>query len=163
MRTCSFDGCSALACKREWCNKHYRRWLRNGDPAGVRPERMQVPEDGLCTLPDCGAPYYGQGFCKLHWQHWKRTGNALLVRPRSPRGDRNHKWRGNDVGYTAAHGRVRRARGKPSDYSCAHADGSCTGRMEWANLTGNYPDISDYAPMCASHHKRYDFARRQTA
>ncbi len=29
---CRIDGCARTACKREWCSKHYQRWLKHGDP-----------------------------------------------------------------------------------------------------------------------------------
>lgn len=31
-RTCTIDGCGKEAERREWCNKHYRRFLKSGDP-----------------------------------------------------------------------------------------------------------------------------------
>ena len=34
------------------------------------------------------------------------------------------------------------------------------GRMEWANLTGEYQDVTDYARMCVSCHRKFDAARR---
>ena len=157
---CSFDECGRPAEKRGWCNRHYKRWLRSGDPAGVRPLRQEVPADRRCTLPECDAEYYGQGFCKPHWQHHHRAGDPRLVRPRSPSGEANKRWRGDEVGYVGAHGRVRRARGPASAHQCAHASSECHGRMEWANLTGNYPDTGDYMPLCAAHHRRFDAAAR---
>jgi hypothetical protein len=33
-------------------------------------------------------------------------------------------------------------------------------RYEWANLTGDYHNPGDYAPMCGTCHKRYDQARK---
>lgn len=37
---CSFDGCTDPARCRGWCNRHYCRWKRNGDPAGVIAGRV---------------------------------------------------------------------------------------------------------------------------
>ena len=34
--TCSAPGCSRPRAKREWCNAHYIRWRRYGDPLGGR-------------------------------------------------------------------------------------------------------------------------------
>lgn len=35
---CSVEGCGERRQKRDWCRKHYSRWLRYGDPtAGVTP------------------------------------------------------------------------------------------------------------------------------
>lgn len=30
---CSIDDCNAMVVARGWCNKHYRRWKRHGDPS----------------------------------------------------------------------------------------------------------------------------------
>lgn len=42
-RTCSIDGCDGRAdvpgTARGWCQKHYARWQRNGDPKYVVPRR----------------------------------------------------------------------------------------------------------------------------
>ena len=38
--TCSIDGCGRRARSRGWCEPHYRRWIRNGDPLG----KWQSPE-----------------------------------------------------------------------------------------------------------------------
>lgn len=85
--------------------------------------------------------------------------------PRRPRvkrdqtGDRNASWRGDDVTYSAAHVRVVTARGKPNECSrCGRNDGDAT--YEWANLTGAYHDVNDYARMCRSCHRRFDHERR---
>lgn len=68
----------------------------------------------------------------------------------------HHRWRGNRVGYHGAHHRVRKIRG--------HADHCVFGcqalRYEWANLTGDYTDVWDYAQMCGTCHNRYDVARK---
>jgi hypothetical protein len=34
-------------------------------------------------------------------------------------------------------------------------------RYEWANLTGRYDDVKDYARMCISCHRKYDKKRRE--
>lgn len=55
----------------------------------------------------------------------------------------------------AQHERVRTARGRVQDYECfcgSQAD-------DWANLTGDYGDVGDFAPMCRSCHRRFDFAK----
>ena len=33
---CSLDGCDRPAAKRGWCNAHYLRWRRHGDPLAGR-------------------------------------------------------------------------------------------------------------------------------
>jgi hypothetical protein len=67
-----------------------------------------------------------------------------------PIGNRN-AWKGLDAGYTAKHKRVYKARGRAD--SCVF--GHVSDRYDWANLTGNYDDINDFAPMCKVCHQRY--------
>ncbi len=57
--------------------------------------------------------------------------------------------------YVAQHQRVYVERGKAEScvWGCHHT------HYEWANLTGNYDDIFDYASMCKSCHAAYDGAR----
>jgi hypothetical protein len=70
-------------------------------------------------------------------------------------GKNNSRWKGDDATYISKHFRVYSARGKPGP--CIFGQGH--GRSQWANLTGDYGDPDDYAPMCASCHGRYDKAR----
>jgi len=84
--------------------------------------------------------------------------HGLPARPaikRNQRGRMNTGWKGDQAGYQALHLRVYRARGRPTTCSmCGTTDPTKT--YDWANLTGNYQDIADFAPMCRSCHWRYD-------
>ena len=84
--------------------------------------------------------------------------NRRRCAKRNQRGEANDSWRGDAAGYAALHLRVASARGKPS--FCERC-GATEGKFEWANLTGNYVDVEDYARMCVSCHRRYDAARRR--
>ena len=78
---------------------------------------------------------------------------------RDQRGSANHMWKGDEAGYQALHLRVQAARGTPS--LCSRC-GTTEGKFEWANLTGNYEDINDFARMCVTCHRRFDAQRRAT-
>ena len=78
---------------------------------------------------------------------------------RDQRTHANHMWKGDDAGYQALHLRVQAARGKPS--LCERC-GATDGRFEWANLTGHYENVNDYARMCVACHRRFDADRRAT-
>lgn len=79
--------------------------------------------------------------------------------PRDQSGERNGAWRGDAATYTALHLRVQVALGKPSH--CTQCDTTDpANRYEWANLTGTYTDVNDYARMCVSCHRLFDAARR---
>jgi hypothetical protein len=78
---------------------------------------------------------------------------------RDQAGPANSSWRGDQATYTALHLRVAEARGKPS--ACEQCGTSGPGQpYEWANLTGRYEDVNDYARMCAACHRAVDGARR---
>jgi len=95
---------------------------------------------------------------KVVWRALRRLGVAPHKQAkRSQSGAANSAWVGDAAGYSACHLRVAVARGKPS--LCSVCD-CTTGRFEWANLTGRYEDINDYARMCVSCHRRFDNNRR---
>lgn len=69
-KTCSIENCEKAATSRGWCDKHYRRWKRQGDPTKVRVA-------GICGVQGCSRKYKGYGWCWLHLRRWKATGNPL--------------------------------------------------------------------------------------
>ena len=74
-------------------------------------------------------------------------------------GPLNDSWRGDEAGYSAMHLRVIAARGRPKWCACCDTtDPSIT--YHWANLSGHYEDIRDYARLCPSCHRRLDARRR---
>ena len=72
-------------------------------------------------------------------------------------------WRGADGGYRAMHSRVERERGKAAELGCVfsqvHDRHPHDLAIEWANLTGNYGDVNDYAAMCKRCHIGFDGIR----
>jgi hypothetical protein len=77
---------------------------------------------------------------------------------RNQSGSANATWVGNAATYSALHHRVEVARGKPK--KCDRCGVTKAKRFEWANLTGNYADTSDYVRLCVSCHRRLDARRR---
>ena len=73
-------------------------------------------------------------------------------------GERNHAWKGDEAGYQAMHLRVESRRGKASTHVCSRC--AIVIADDWANLSGRYSDVNDYAPMCRSCHRKYDKKRR---
>lgn len=94
---------------------------------------------------------------------FKRKGyKARAAAKRNQTGANNSSWKGDKATYAALHYRVEAQRGKPSECSiCGRTD---TGTLyEWANLTGNYQDVADYARMCRNCHRQYDKNRPQSS
>lgn len=126
-RMCVIDGCGNRHYARGWCNKHYLRWQKHGDPL------FTLPPTGGCPP---GHPVHAQRF--------------------HPAGPDHPNWAGDRIGYHGLHNRVRRMRGAASEHACAHADSTCEGPMHWANISHEYRDTEDFMPLCQSHHFRYD-------
>lgn len=72
MRTCDVDGCERQVRHRIWCNAHYQRWAKYGDPlAGGSPHHYGPPLERFLAkiefVGDCwrwtGKPNYaGYGY-----------------------------------------------------------------------------------------------------
>lgn len=95
---------------------------------------------------------------KVIWKHMKNHGiRARVAAKRDQFGEKNPGWKGDSAGYQAMHLRVESRRGKACGHSC-HVCGVSDKSLsyDWANLTGHYDLIDDYAPMCRSCHRWYD-------
>jgi HNH endonuclease len=77
---CTVPECERPYRARGFCNRHWKRWSRWGDPlADHRRSR------GDCSIAGCGRPRYGHGWCHRHWLRWWRHGDPEYVR-RAPAG-----------------------------------------------------------------------------
>lgn len=68
---CTIRGCTGLCLARGWCEAHYRRWRRHGDPRGGIHVRV------TCRVQDCPAPHDARGLCATHYARWRRHGDPL--------------------------------------------------------------------------------------
>jgi len=79
---CSVEGCENVRDARSWCNKHYLKWRKYGDPEGKR-----LITEG-CSVADCKGEHLARGFCRVHYERWKKHGDPLVVkRGGNPSGD----------------------------------------------------------------------------
>lgn len=85
-RKCTVDGCdNSDGIRHGYCNKHYRRWRRHGDPLGGGPDQKReswvVREaknpDRECSVEGCTRPLLAQTFCAAHYNRWVKYGDAL--------------------------------------------------------------------------------------
>ena len=165
--TCSFPECGKPRKTRGWCQTHYCRWLKYGDPSVVH--RTYV-----CSVDGCEGKHKARGLCDKHVRRLRNNGDPLITRPpsggQSP-GPEHSSWVGDAITYKGAHHRVRLRRGSASQYAC-----TC-GRpaMDWAydhadpdELLGDYygrprrysADPDHYLPMCRSCHRKFDYKIR---
>jgi hypothetical protein len=67
-------------------------------------------------------------------------------------GDKNHKWKGDSVGYLGIHSWVYRMKGNPK--ICEYCGKPA---KHWANIDHKYRrNLNDFIAMCVSCHKKYD-------
>lgn len=62
-----------------YCDKHYQRFKKWGDPLAVKDNQFsEVRQDGekkvqkTCSVPRCNAKYHANGYCTKHAQQAKR-------------------------------------------------------------------------------------------
>ena len=166
-RTCSIDGCERCAEKRGWCNAHYKRWRRHGDPMAGR----RAPTGGTCSVTGCEEPHRTGSYCNMHALRVRKHGDPLRVDPSPipPRlcGVAHPNWLGAEAGYDAAHRRAVARWGRAKGHVCLH----CGGRAaHWAYDKSDPRDLIDkrgcryslkpdhYIPLCVSCHWRFDGA-----
>lgn len=86
MTTCTVPDCDKPIQARGYCNTHYTRWHKHGDPLVVM-RRGPRPQNKVCTFPDCDGPSRARGYCTTHYNRWKRFGTAAAaVRALAPNG-----------------------------------------------------------------------------
>lgn len=104
-RTCSIDGCDSKRVARGWCDKHYRRWQRSGDPLTLPPRRLppqNSPRFFGCQTDGCDAKHHAKGYCRNHYSaNWytenpeqaKLTQAAYRATRREEANARTAAWR----------------------------------------------------------------------
>ena len=77
-RVCTAEGCDDRARARGWCNKHYLRLRRFGDPLHRRILEKTKP----CTLHGCGRLRVGRGLCERHLLRLRKYGSPYVCKTR---------------------------------------------------------------------------------
>jgi hypothetical protein len=62
-----------------YCESHYRRWKRHGDPLGGR--RDNVPKSDSCSVDGCSKPPTNVGMCGGHYHRLITYGDPLAGHP----------------------------------------------------------------------------------
>jgi len=63
-------------------------------------------------------------------------------------------WKADEAGKQAFHRRLYALHGKPA--KCTVCGTTDSNHYDYANLSGRYEDLNDYAAMCRSCHWKYD-------
>lgn len=75
-RICSIDGCGQQAQTRGWCNKHYKRWRRNGTTERLRGGgNPRSPTHVICHVDGCTRLAVAKRLCLMHYKRWQRSGD----------------------------------------------------------------------------------------
>ena len=93
---------------------------------------------------------------KVVWKAMKKAGiKARVAAKRDQWGENNHQWKAEDASYSAMHTRLTKRFGQPKRCeACGTTDARRS--YDWANLTGNYSDVTDYRRLCRSCHWKLD-------
>lgn len=120
-KSCSVMDCNASAYKRGWCNRHYQRWAKYGDPLYVR-----YPPS-VCAVDGCGQPAKRKGWCMDHSSRWYRYGDPEAPLRRQPRrkGQPGARWHAPDgyvMVYFPEHPNAKMYDGKVAEHIMVMAD-----------------------------------------
>ena len=80
---CTVAGCINPELAKGWCNPHYIRVRKYGNPLPnkpllVRASRRSKSTD--CAVPGCTKPELTRGWCSAHYSRWVRHGDPLAGR-----------------------------------------------------------------------------------
>ncbi len=71
--------------------------------------------------------------------------------------ENNFKWKGDNVGYGALHGWIKRKKGSP--VICQNCNS--TKKLEWANINHKYSrNLDEWVSLCVPCHRSYDKSMR---
>lgn len=76
--TCKVEDCDRPPLVRGWCNAHYQRVLKHGDPQAGRPLRALRKtrgDEGICSIEWCDKQARRCGWCQAHYRRWQLHGD----------------------------------------------------------------------------------------
>lgn len=77
--TCTVEDCAAPKHGLLYCNTHYRRWKKYGDPLQARPTPPPPAPVATCSIEGCDRPVRikSRGWCSPHYSRWRDHGDPL--------------------------------------------------------------------------------------
>lgn len=76
---CAIEECERPVLARGWCQKHYNRWRKSGDPNETLKSLNQLSRTPCPVITfdeQCGRPCHVAGLCKMHYERVRRTGSV---------------------------------------------------------------------------------------
>lgn len=78
---CAVTGCARPVKARGWCDTHYTRWRRTGDPGPALIRARGTDRAYVCTVEGCTKPHHARGLCHTHYTQQRKTGTTTRKRP----------------------------------------------------------------------------------
>lgn len=78
-RACSIDGCDSPVRARGWCDTHYSRYRRHGDPLYVTRRGRVRAAPTPCMIDGCKQMSLMRSLCRKHYDRWHKHGDPLHV------------------------------------------------------------------------------------
>lgn len=73
---CAVDGCDKHVSRRCYCNAHYLKWRRHGDPYYEKPPKRRGV--AICEISGCDKKVKTKNLCNSHYLRLWRHGSPLL-------------------------------------------------------------------------------------
>ena len=149
----------ALLKRKKYCSNRckYKYQVR---PTGLK---YKIKKINPAWFKDGHTPWHagtrGQGIKKASPASWKKghVPYSKLHPEVLLRGDKNHFWRGDNVGYGGVHKWLYKEFGIANKCEGKECSFKNPKRFEWSNISGKYlRDRSDWEMLCPSCHRKYD-------
>lgn len=79
-KQCSVEGCLRKYSCKGYCQVHYYRVQRTGEPGSVETRRPKLS----CTVVGCEDKHKSNGYCSKHHTRWMKYGDPLIQKHASP-------------------------------------------------------------------------------
>lgn len=77
--TCSVEQCVRIPTAKGFCDMHYARWVRHGDPGPTeRLRQSDRPPERPCILVGCDQIARSRGWCSKHYERWRKHGDPTI-------------------------------------------------------------------------------------
>lgn len=76
---CTVEECSTKAYCKGYCQSHYRRWKKWGNPLLGKPW-FRYPKDATCEVADCNSLIKAKNLCSKHHTRLMRHGSVSLTK-----------------------------------------------------------------------------------
>ena len=75
MKICIVEHCNNKYSSKNYCNMHYKRFKKYGDPL-----KLIMVKNKKCDVGFCNEKHFSLGYCSLHYQRYRIHGNPLRGR-----------------------------------------------------------------------------------